>query len=175
MAESCYPLFCTLKLRTWPTNSPANHIPYDQPVNPLMSHYDFSAQSSMETRPSIVSRISTRTCAYTPDHKFLCVCRPLKNICIVSVQAALHFNRCNSAARQRYIVVVSICFACRFPFLNKSSVLHMVQDMLSKLAFPSHSSGIFSANLFDHRAKQPAVVKVFFAKSVSSEFMRFDL
>jgi hypothetical protein len=64
--------------------------------------------------------------------------RPIKNIRIISIKAALKLNYGGTARRQLDCVIVPVRFACGKPAGNLLVILHIIQHMTYKLPLLVH-------------------------------------
>jgi hypothetical protein len=109
--------------------------------------------------------------ADAPNHEFLRVRRPLENIRIVAVEAALQFYHAYRTRPQPDNVAMPVGFARRVLILNETLVLHVVQHVTAKSPLVAHARGELPANPFNRATKNVAVVKLLFAQTVRAKLV----
>ena len=165
----------SLDFRTRASRGTADHIPNDDAINLLFAFNDVRAEAGVYPGPGIVTRIRAGVGADAPNDEFLRVWRTLKDDGVVAIHAPLKLNHRRSAVRQRYRIVVAVGFACRFPAIDESLILHEIEDRAHEFTLLTHGGGELAPDSFHGPAKQTAVVKLFFAEAVGPQFMRLGL
>mgnify|MGYP000507024882 CR=1 FL=1 len=89
------------KFRAGPSDCPANHVPDDEPVHPLLARDDLCAQTRMDAGPSVLPGICTEIRADTPHHKFVRMRGPFENIGVIAIEASLQLDDGDAAVRKR--------------------------------------------------------------------------
>lgn len=165
----------TCQLRTWTTDRSADHVPNDDPVDPLRPVDDLGAQAGVNSGPGVVSRVGTRIRADAPDYELVCMRRPFEYVGVVSVKTPLQFDDGRSFGRETDHIVMPIVFPGRLPLVDESLVLHEVEDMPHEVALFLHRSRKLPAKAFDGTPEQTAAVELRLAETMVAERVRLGL
>ena len=102
----------------------------------------------MDARPDVVSRIGTFILTDTSHDELVCMRWSSRDVCVVPVQAALQLDGRNFSIVQRNRVVMPIGATGFDPFLNETTILHVIQDVLHEgLLFPHGRRDLTSDSL----------------------------
>ncbi|MCC7237696.1 MAG: hypothetical protein IT163_20480 [Bryobacterales bacterium] len=109
------------ELWTRAAQGPAQHVPDDNSVDNFSAMNNFRAEPRMKTGPGVFPGIGAWILAERPDYEFIGVGRPLKDIRIIPIQAALCLDTTRPAIRQMNLVVVPVVSSSGNPINDQSS------------------------------------------------------
>ena len=115
--------------------------------------------------------VRSRVRAYRPHDEFVAVRRPLEDIGVVSVEAALQLDRAGAPGWKLYGVVVTVRFASGFPAVDIATILKPVEHAGDEIALLPHRGGELTPDAFDRATEQAAIVELLLIETVGTKRM----